>query len=552
MTKSRVRSILFASMVGWSSVVVTIWYAVARGQDFNWDQLNYHIGIPVLLHNGMFWKSIDPAGIQSYFDPSVLQIQYWAIRHLSAISFVVMLAIVQSLAFVTAGFMCGVLASPAGGWKALAFALLGFALCLMAPVPLSEAGTTFIDLVTAVPVLAAYALLLTRGRWLSLAASGLLAGALLGMATALKLTNGVFVLGAAGFMLAGPDSFRQRLGWMFLCGTAATLAVLAAGGTWALELWRHFGSPIFPYYNAIFKSKDFGLTDLKDTRFLHASVFDIWLYPLDWLHPWLMWVRRLVGFPRSNLPEPSSELTFVDYRWFVAIAGSTLFLAALPFSRRWGSRRLAEPGTGLVFAFIADYLVWMFEFGIHRYLVVLDVLCGAVLLVLAMAIRPHVMRFGLLLLLVAVQWYGMVVPNWGHLPWQEHWQGINRNPMDIGPHAIVFLTRVPSLFVSASLSPDARYVGIYDTYGAMDLVSRDNTGLTRQLAHDLASVSDRHLYEVDPGAVPAVARAVLASYGLKVTGSCRGLQVATKRFRICHVARNRIAWGAGAPAPGER
>ena len=500
----------------------------------------------------MFWKSIDPAGIQSYFDPSVLQIQYWAIRHLSAISFAVMLAIVQSLAFVTAGFVCGALASPAGGWKALALALLGFALCLMAPVPLSEAGTTFIDLVTAVPVLAAYALLLTRGRWLSLPASGLVAGALLGMATALKLTNGVFALGATGFMLAGPDSFRQRLGWMFWCGTAAVLALLAVGGAWALELWRHFGNPIFPYYNAIFRSKDFGLTDLKDMRFLHASLFDIWLYPLDWLHPWSMWVRRLVGAPLSNLAEPSSELTFVDYRWFVAIAGSTLFLAMLPFSRRWGDRWLAAPGTGLIFAFIVDYLVWMAEFGIHRYLVVLDVLCGAILLALAMTIRPYLVRFSLLLLLVAVQWYGMEVPNWGHLPWQEQWQGINRKPMDIGPHAIVFLTTVPSLFVSASLSRDARYVGIYDTYGAIDLFSRDNTGLTRQLTHDLASVSDRHLYEVDPGAVPAVARATLASYGLKVTGSCRGLQVADKRFRICHVARDRIAWGAGAPAPGER
>src|SRR6266849_5042272 len=51
--------------------------------------------------------------------------------------------------------------------EATCLGLLGFVLFLMAPVVLSEAGTTMIDSLTAVPVLAAYALLLFRGRLLA-------------------------------------------------------------------------------------------------------------------------------------------------------------------------------------------------------------------------------------------------------------------------------------------------------------------------------------------------------------------------------------------------
>jgi len=228
---------------------MTIWYAAARGQDFNYDQQNYHIGIPFLLAHGMFWESVAPAGIASYLNPYALEIQFFAIRHLSGIGFAVTLAVVQSSAFMIAGLISADIAKLASGSRAVAFGLLGFALSLLAPMPLSQAGTTFTDLTTAVPVLAAYALLLTRGRWFSPLTSAALAGALLGTATALKLTNGVFALGVVGFALAGPDGPRERIVWLLGCMVAAILAFAVVGGPWHLALWQHFGNPVFPFYN---------------------------------------------------------------------------------------------------------------------------------------------------------------------------------------------------------------------------------------------------------------------------------------------------------------
>jgi hypothetical protein len=550
----RIRCLLYSAAVIFIAVVVTVWYAVARGQDFNWDQQNYHIGIPFLLAHGTFWESIEPAGIQSYLNPYVLQAQFFAMQHLSAIFFAVLLAMLQSAAFMMAGLICADIAPPTLGWKVLPLTLFGFALCLMAPMSLSEAGTTLIDLVTAVPVLAAYAVLLTRGRWLGFCSSGSLAGVLLGVATALKLTNGLFALGVAGFALAGRDSPRQRLGWALMCAIAAMLAFVVVGGSWQLGLWERFGNPFFPYYNNIFHSPDFDLTALRDERFPAHSVFDIWRYPLywllggrpipgSWLYPLFYWLLGGVG-PRLGIATPSSELAFSDARWVVAVGGGTLFLAALLIFRRWRNCRLAEPATGLFFAFTLDYLAWIAQFGYTRYLLPLEILCGAIILYLASLVVPYSLRFSLLLAMTVLSWRILFVPDWGHLPWRPYWQAVNPMPHDFGGPAIVFLTRKPSSFVAASLPSDARYVGIYGVeiygdfvYKGFNMLASNNTNLTRQLKRELEPTPNVLLKEIDEGTPPSDSIAILASYGLKVTNQCEILRIANENFRICDVER---------------
>lgn len=215
------------------SLIVTVGFGVLRGQDFNWDQRNYHIGVAHLLYQDRFWSSVTPAGVQSYFNPYLHQIQYFGIRHLPPIVFGILLSVVQSLGFILAGVACLIIArSSAHGFEQReknVLGLLGFALCMLAPIALSMAGTTFIDLVTAVPIIAAYTLLLARDQ-VGLMRAAVLAGLLIGMATALKLTNGVFAFGVLGFALAGTDSWRQRIWWLLIGAFAVFTAFLAVGG----------------------------------------------------------------------------------------------------------------------------------------------------------------------------------------------------------------------------------------------------------------------------------------------------------------------------------
>jgi hypothetical protein len=521
----RIRRIFYPTAIVGISVFVTVYQAVSRGQDVNWDQLNYHIGVPLLLARGTFWDSIAPAGIQSYFNPWLLSLDFLAIRTLPPIAAAVAFALAQSVPFMLAGAICAAIARPAGGWRALLLGLLGFALCLMAPLSLSEAGTTMTDLTLTAPVLAGYLLLLTRGQWIGPLGSAAAAGFLLGLATALKLTNGVYAIGAVGFAFAGTEPPGARFRWVLIYGCAAAGAFALVGGSWHVTLWSHFGNPFFPYYNNIFHSPDASAALLRDERFLPRSVLDIWRYPYYW---------SIGGSPDASRGAPSSELPFRDARWIVVAAGLTLFPLALPVFRPWARARLREPATGVLFAFAIDYLVWLMQFSIHRYALPLDILCGAILLSFAMLIRPRAAGIICLAASALVVWPLLIVTDWAHLPWRSNWRTIAERSRDIGPAAIVFLAEKPSLFIAASLSPDARFVGVA---GDLDLRANNDTTLTRQLKRALETAPNARLIVVDHGTLPAAAAAILDSYRLRATGRCETSVLATETLRLCDVDR---------------
>ena len=526
------RAEMLAAWGGFSAAawLVLLYFAIARGQDFNWDQRNYHLGVPFLLQHGRFWQSIEPAGIQSYFNPPVLQVQFWLLCHVGAVTAAAILGSVQSLAFMVAGALCFSVAAGLGA--GIGAALLGAGLSLLSPVALSEAGGTYIDLVTAIPVLGAYALLLTRGRGVRGLAAGVGAGSLLGVATGLKLTNALFVLGVAGFALAGADTVRERARWLLACGAAAALALMVVSGDWYLQVWRHLGNPLFPFYNGVFHSPDaIGEGSLvaggtwRDERFLPRSVLALWRYPLYWL---------LGGSPNPALKSPSAEVAFIDPRWVAVVAGLTLFLATLAVARRWRACRLAEPQTGLLFAFALAYGAWLFQFDIQRYAVVLELLCGPVLLVLWRALRRGAARQGGLGATLAASALLMAVPDWGHVPWHARWQPIGQALASVQPGAIVFVTGRPSLIAAVGLPADVRYVGLG---GGLEMSAAANTRLVRQLKADLAQTPPPPLLELDRGTVEPVTVATLASYGLVVRAQCQPFVVGADAFRLCGVGR---------------
>ncbi len=167
--------------------------------------------MPFLILHGTFWASVIPAGIQSYFNPLPLIPQYLAIRHLPPLIATGLIGLAQAPIFLICAGICRRIAGPddpATG-RGYVRGFLGFLLCLGSPIALAEAGTTFVDLITAIPVVGAYALLLEprSGR-------GFMTGWLLGCATGLKLTNACFVPGSLCLCGAAevPAGRRLRLG----------------------------------------------------------------------------------------------------------------------------------------------------------------------------------------------------------------------------------------------------------------------------------------------------------------------------------------------------
>jgi len=530
---------LFATRVGYTATCLAVAigtmlvYAVRRGQDANWDQLNYHLSIPFLLLHGTFWDSIAPSGIQTYLNPLILVPEYLVIRALPPLAAVITIVVAQAMAFVIAARICLRIAGPDPDNGGYLGAFLGFVLCLASPMALSEAGTTIVDLIAAIPVLLAYLLLLTRDDASAPRHACLAAGLLLGLAAGLKLTNLVFAMGAPAFFLTGPAQPRQRAAGVAQLVLGAVIGFLSVAGWWHLALWRRFHNPIFPYANNIFHSPDYPPVAQRDTRFLPTSAWDILRYPYYWL---------VGGSPTPVLPSPASETDPKDARFALALVGAPVALAIALFRHPKGSALLARPETGLLLVCAIDYLVWLFTFGILRYLMPVEILCGAVLLVLTGWVAAGRWRTRLLLVLALLTVLRVHVASWQRVPWQSHWGTIAPAPLALQGRPLIFLIFGPSAFVALSLPANARYVNL--GCGEINLCGPADTSLTRQLRTELQAVPPYTLYAVIPSvsSPPLDAPAMpnlsgLAAYGLRLGTQCQPLAVAGKVYLICDVLR---------------
>jgi Glycosyltransferase family 87 len=507
-----------------AAIVTTLMFAFKRGQDTNWDQLNYHLSIPFLILHGTFWDSIAPSGIQSYFNPLIFIPQYIAISALPPLAAVATIDVAQAMAFVVAATICLRIAGPEADKQGYDSAFLGFVLCLASPMALSEAGTTIVDLILAVPVLLAYLLLLTRDDEAAPRHASVAAGLLLGLATGLKITNAVFAIGAPAFFLTGPSNARRRMAgaMQLMLGTIAGFACIA--GWWHLEVWRRFHNPTFPYFNNIFHSPDFPPVAMRDNSFVTHSPWALLTYPWHWL---------VGGSTTPVRLSPASETDPKDARFAYALVGAVA-VAVLALVRR--QRRfapLSRPETGLLLACAIDFPVWLYIFGIHRYMVPLEILCGTVVLVLACWLATGPWRARLLLMLVVLDLARVHVGSWQRLPWQDRWRAIAAEPLALPGRPLIFLTSKSTAFLALSLPPQALYVDL--TCGEIDLCGPETT-LTRQLWADLHAVPPFTLYaEIPEGTPPRIVG--LTAYGLRLGEQCQRIAVVARVFLICDVQR---------------
>jgi hypothetical protein len=493
------------------SLALTWIFAVRSGQDANWDQLNYHLAVPFLLLHGGFWESVVPTGIQSFFNPLILIPQFLVITHLPPIPATLLLATPQAMAFVVAGLICREIA----GRDSALLGLGGFLLCLLSPIALSEAGTTFVDLVTSVPALLALLLLLTRGRGSTRCAA---AGMLLGLAFGLKLTNAIYLFAIPGFFVGGSETPRTRLWRLALTAAGTAAGFLTIAGWWHLQLWRRFANPVFPFANTLFRSPDFPARALRDDRFLPRSPWDIVHFPIYWMFG---------GSPTPGLLSPSAEIDPHDARFlFVIIGIAGLALAcAWPLMRR---RCLSTPGTGLILGWAAIYLVWLFGFSIHRYMVGLEILTGAALLALVMQIEGTRRRATVLACLCLISLIVLHTPRWQRVPFADHWRMIEPVPIALPGRPLVILADIPTGFAIASFTADARFVAMTSDFN----LSANQPGvLVQQIRELLAEGRTPYLLSLQNSRTDLTA--TLATWRLLKTKPCSTLEIGVHAFELC-------------------
>ncbi len=501
----------------WGASLAVLWfYAVRSGQDVNWDQRNYHLILPHLLLNGGLWQSVAPSGTQSYFNPLALFPAYLAVTHLPPLVATLVIASLQATAFVIAGLICRTLARD----TSILLTALGALLCLLSPMALSEAGTTYPDVTTAIPALIAYLLLLRRDQtglgWRCCAMAGLL----LGLAAGLKLTNLIYVFGVPGFFICGTQKLRHRLAGLILAALTTIAGFLLIAGWWHWQVWNAFANPVFPYANNIFHSPDYPAAALVDQRFLPKSGWAIWRTPVYWLTG---------GSPTPGLGSPSSETNPKDARFLAAVLGITALLTACALRPALRKRCLVTPACGLILAWSSVYLIWLFIFGIHRYMVGIELLTGAVLLTLCQQL-PRQWPMRAMLALCAASLIVLHVANWERRPFAAHWLTIAPEKLSLPGRPLIFIGDVPIAVAALSLPDNALYVGLTSEF---DFAPTQNTALTRQMRLLLSKSEDRTSYLLTIKGSTSDAPLRLAGFGLQQQGECNEFTLNATKLQLC-------------------
>jgi hypothetical protein len=255
-----------AALLRWEGVLVCLvaWACflaipLSLGElGLSWDALNHQIYLGWTAEQNRFDLDFLGAGYQSFTSPYL----YWPVYKMAASGWSGMAAgaVLASLHVIVVWpvwkLACACL--PGGAVFDLAMRALAMALAFLSAVVLSAFGCSMNDLLAAAPLVWAVALAIdpaTQAAALPPAVvrrDVLLSGLCAGLAVALKLSNGPLALCLPGLWLLCGRDLRSRLGAALL-GSAGTVAGFMLGyGAWGWQLWRHFGNPVFPFYDPWF------------------------------------------------------------------------------------------------------------------------------------------------------------------------------------------------------------------------------------------------------------------------------------------------------------
>lgn len=514
-------------------VAVAGWVSILRGQDANWDLQNYHYYNPWAWWNGrIFGHDIAAAQLQTYHNP-LFDLPFFAMVQWGwpprLIAFVLAIP-----AGVAAWFLAKLLPLlfadlPRGErWTAVGCA---FAIGVTSAMGIATLGTTMNESQGAALVLAGLWLIVRelarndagaiRGR----IAVG--AGLLIGLATGGKLTAAIFAVGLCVALLLrtprGPDGWSGALREAILFGLGVTAATAVTLGPWAYALWTHFDNPLFPYFNNWFQSPWWEETPVFSRR-----------YGPHRLEGWLMFPFHLVG-PGENFV---TEVPYRDARfpvaWGLAIVAGAAWLTTrvsgrpMPVIAR--SVRAAWRLTGIFI--VVSFLLWTAQHSIYRYIVVLDMLAGAVIVTLLQRLlRPGYLAGAAVVAAVSIV-ATTVHADWWHVKFGERWFDV-RVPR-IEPNALVLLTSsAPMAYVLPFLPADARHVGVANT-----ITDPERTHRLQQSVREAIRDHRGPLYQL---AFPAGAGSLaLASYGLeRIQSSCDEIRtnMRTSPIELCRLQR---------------
>ena len=431
----RVPAVSYRLLVYAACTVLALLDNYVLGKDMAWDLLNYHLYSGFSAVNDRFAQDYFAAGPQSYFNPFAYAPFYALVSAgLPALAIGSVLAVAHSI-ILWLTFELAVSVCPSNDPRMrMTMGICAVALAFVNPILMQQIGTSFTDITTAEIALAGWVLLAAAVRTPS-TARVVGAGLLLGVATALKLTNAVHAIAGIAVLIMLPLTLQGRIrhGLGYVVSLGLGFAIAAA--PWSYRLEQMFGNPLFPLMNGLFRSPEFTTEPLRHFRFIPGTFAEALWRPFAMVNP--------VSMVHEEFRAPDLRyavlvlLIVVLLMWRLLARASSASAGAQADS---SARVLIALGCG----FGADWVLWLSASGNSRYF--LPMACVAAVLIVALLFRHFATRpkfrnyiiLGIFLVQGVQLWMGTDF-RWNEVPWGGQWFKI-AVPEELSTDSNLYLT----------------------------------------------------------------------------------------------------------------
>lgn len=422
----RVKNIPPFVLWGISYFILVGLISIYLGQDVSWDLRNYHFYNPYMLLTGRIKYDILPGQIQTYFNP-LMDVPFFIFIYYLKIPPIVFgffwggihglnILLIHKIVYHSLLKIRTITRHLLSCFAALT-GILGAAY-------FSEIGTVIGDSTSSLFVFTSLLILvynLAHFGKLSLK-NIILAGLIMGLGVGLKLTVALYGIALIISINFIQYNLREKLFNLFALMSSIFIGFLITAGYWIILMWLNFSSPLFPFFNKIFKSPyirtDF---DLKDARFLPRDLWQTLFYPFYFIRE-----QSLVA-----------EIKFRDFRLAIAYILIVLFFIFLAIKlikkiNRTSNDIISLSVLSLILPFyIISYLIWLKMFGIYRYLIVLELLTPVVVILILGYIYPSKK---VLLFLSTILFIIMITTtkplDWWRISWTSSYFGIEHQALE--------------------------------------------------------------------------------------------------------------------------
>ncbi|MGN8080391.1 hypothetical protein [Variovorax sp. 22077] len=413
-------------------------FCYLAGKDYNWDLLNYHFYGPSLLLEGRWSQDYFAGSIQSYLNPVAYVPFYLMVKWgWPALLIGLILSTFQFFNIVVIGSIAEKLLSERDE-DVRAPIYMACLLAMIAPPYLQANGSSFNDPYGSIFILLALRILLQRD--LDFWRQSILVGLCSGVAAGIKLTSGTFAVAFAAFFVVRAVLERRilfgRLAKELIgYGVGAALAFAIVHGFWSVRLWQEFGSPVFPFFNAIFRAPEFPFVNNRDFRFLGSGLSGLFLLPFDMLRVQSWIYSEAVSpdiRPSALVLLAAASICLGLWRFFSSTLNGS-HTPAQSFLQRFSLANFWTPAVSVVFFAIFAFLLWGVTSRIGRYAFSLWLLLGPLLSLAAVYVGGVKFARVTLAVLLSLQAYIHLAhgaSRWSPVAWEEAWLNFQL------PHAI--------------------------------------------------------------------------------------------------------------------